>query len=910
MACRPARPDGHEWDRVTSGDRCRRAPRREPHPRPRVWEGGRPLGTWLAAATVLGLICWLGFAGGSAAAASLGTAFVYQGHLSDGREAATGVYDFRFTLYDAPISETPAWEPVTTNAPIQAERMASRGVAVGHPIATNNVVVSNGFFGVALDFGPVFGGDARWLGVEVRPSGEVSFSALRPRQLIAPALQSLFAVSAGRAGYADNAGTSWVAAYATNSGSAQHVPWLALPGSVLTNGGDFDAAGAALRATNGLAAALVVTNWPGWTNGVMVEGAGDATVNGAYYWQGGRFANANNSLARLGPLWGLYQPSGRLAYRTLGAEVFAPWFPTPGSPGPAPIVQYMTGQLAVASLPVQMNGALITNLDAGQITVGQIPLPAMTQSLASALSPVAFTGVRTNVFNVLDYGAKGDGATDDHAAIEGAIQAALQVGGEVYFPARVGAAAIYNDSAGHYIFTNVLGRPCCLVRGGGPGVVWNATFTQGILANGFFDMEDIALQGEGAQYGVMPYPTNYCGIYEWGPWGTYPVLRRVSVRGFGYGLICHEANPRFYEVHAMRNRVGVGLGMQNDTALFQGCEVYYNTIGLETGCVTPPATNAPVPVPSSYAIVGSASVTANGMWDYNGTDFVLGGMYGSYVISAYGEAQTNCNVMVGHNPAMWPELAAHEASGYVRVLLQNCSWTVNPPPENVQLFAQALLSVRSTQLNAPCAIHSYTGISDASLIEADAESNLFGSIRNLLLSQGTSYAGLNGAWTYQAGRILSWLDPWGNLSVAGQFNGNLAGGTNYLAANLIGQVRASQIAGQLTNNTTGSAAYATQAGTAAHASTVSRVPWSALPGLVLTNSAAFDPAGSAQGAIVALSSLGADFNTVVVTNGLSLLSNTITLVNPPTGTPTNMAKPAGWVAITNGGDRYYLPIYH
>lgn len=38
------------------------------------------------------------------------------------------------------------------------------------------------------------------------------------------------------------------------------------------------------------------------------------------------------------------------------------------------------------------------------------------------------------VFNVKDFGAVGDGKTDDSAAIKTAIQAAHEAGGTVYFP--------------------------------------------------------------------------------------------------------------------------------------------------------------------------------------------------------------------------------------------------------------------------------------------------------------------------------------------------------------------------------------------------------------------------------------------------------------------------------------------
>src|SRR5262245_14752899 len=78
-------------------------------------------------------------------AVDVGTAFTYQGSLSDGAVFPTGPYDFRFTLFDA----------------------ASGGSTVG-VVTRDDVPVSSGVFAVSLDFGSVFFGAARWMQVEVR----------------------------------------------------------------------------------------------------------------------------------------------------------------------------------------------------------------------------------------------------------------------------------------------------------------------------------------------------------------------------------------------------------------------------------------------------------------------------------------------------------------------------------------------------------------------------------------------------------------------------------------------------------------------------------------------------------------------------------------------------------------------
>jgi hypothetical protein len=105
------------------------------------------------------LIIVLSLVAGSASAQ--GTAFTYQGRLTDGPNAATGIYDLRFTIYD----------------------LASGGAVQGGPVTNAATAVSNGLFTVTLDFGTsVFNGTARWLEIGVRPDGGGGFTTLTPRQ--------------------------------------------------------------------------------------------------------------------------------------------------------------------------------------------------------------------------------------------------------------------------------------------------------------------------------------------------------------------------------------------------------------------------------------------------------------------------------------------------------------------------------------------------------------------------------------------------------------------------------------------------------------------------------------------------------------------------------------------------------
>lgn len=108
-------------------------------------------------------------------AETVGTAFTYQGRLMDGGSPATGEYDFQFILYDA----------------------LSDGTQAGSTVIKDDVTVTDGLFTVQLDFGAgVFTGEARWLGIAVKCSGEAGYTTLDPRQALTATPYALYATSA------------------------------------------------------------------------------------------------------------------------------------------------------------------------------------------------------------------------------------------------------------------------------------------------------------------------------------------------------------------------------------------------------------------------------------------------------------------------------------------------------------------------------------------------------------------------------------------------------------------------------------------------------------------------------------------------------------------------------------------
>ena len=133
----------------------------------------------------------LALSGTLAAADPPGTAFTYQGRLSDGGSPAQGNYDFWFKLYDDP------------NA--------------GHNLSTvalTTQAVSNGLFTVPLDFGPgALAGGSRWLEVWVHTNDPAAPDVvLTPRQAITPAPLSLWTPAAGTAVLASKVPSGAIAA--------------------------------------------------------------------------------------------------------------------------------------------------------------------------------------------------------------------------------------------------------------------------------------------------------------------------------------------------------------------------------------------------------------------------------------------------------------------------------------------------------------------------------------------------------------------------------------------------------------------------------------------------------------------------------------------------------------------------
>ena len=104
-----------------------------------------------------------------------GTAFSYQGQLQNNGSPVNGLYDVRFTVWDAPTN----------------------GNLIAGPLTNSATCVSNGLFTTTMDFGQsVFTGPGRWLELDVQTNGGSIFTTLLPFQPLLPMPYAIMANTA------------------------------------------------------------------------------------------------------------------------------------------------------------------------------------------------------------------------------------------------------------------------------------------------------------------------------------------------------------------------------------------------------------------------------------------------------------------------------------------------------------------------------------------------------------------------------------------------------------------------------------------------------------------------------------------------------------------------------------------
>jgi hypothetical protein len=193
-----------------------------------------------------------------AGAQPVGTAFTYQGRLTDAGNPANGNYDLQFALFDA----------------------ASAGAQVGPTLTRDDVVVTNGLFTVSLDFATVFTGNKRWLELGVRPGASIgAFTTLAGRQELSPSPNAVFSatspwtgISGKPPGFADDTDNDALGALSCPNGQiAKRVAGVWACADDLDSGGDITAVTAGTGLTGGGTSGAV-------SLGVNLGGSGSANT--------------------------------------------------------------------------------------------------------------------------------------------------------------------------------------------------------------------------------------------------------------------------------------------------------------------------------------------------------------------------------------------------------------------------------------------------------------------------------------------------------------------------------------------------------------------------------------------------------------------------------------------------------
>lgn len=363
--------------------------------------------------------------------AVVGTAFTYQGRLTQSGGPVNGTCDIEFRLFDD----------------------AAAGAQIGSTQTKTNVTVTNGVFTVALDFGATaFNGDARWLAISVRcPAGSGSYTALSPRQLLTPAPYAL-ALPGLRTqpnatspnligGFSGNSMTNGVVGSAIgggggnvfpnrvtddysvvsggynnqagdNAGTTSDRPYATVGGGVgnTASGEGATIGGGGYNIANGLGTTIGGGNGNNATGlSATVGGGGGNNVSGSYATIGGGNQNTASEVEATVGGGNTNQASGRQStvsggYQNIASGVFAT---VPGGAG-AKAANF--GQMAYASgsffVPgdAQTSTYVLRNLTDGSTSAVELFLDGSAQR-------ITISDARTVVFEALIVGRRADGAS-------------------------------------------------------------------------------------------------------------------------------------------------------------------------------------------------------------------------------------------------------------------------------------------------------------------------------------------------------------------------------------------------------------------------------------------------------------------------------------------------------------------
>jgi hypothetical protein len=307
---------------------------------------------------------------------SQATAFTYQGRLNANGAPVNGNYDLTFSLFDA----------------------GTGGNLLAGPLTNSATSLSNGLFTVTLDFGNQFSGAGRWLEIAARTNSGGAFTTLSPRQQLTPTPYAVQSVNAAAAG-------SVAASNITGSLTASQ-----LPSGVVTNGasgvsftGTFSGNGVGL---SNLSLALLsggTINPPLFHGSFSGDGSALTNLNASQLTSGtvppgvlaGSGVSGHSSFQFGADLAGQDVNAGKIGY-----EAFSPDSLDIVGAGTTASNRKIrvwaegganfTGPVSATSL--SGNGSGLTNLNASQLTSGNVGDALLSSNVALRAGGNAFSG--------------------------------------------------------------------------------------------------------------------------------------------------------------------------------------------------------------------------------------------------------------------------------------------------------------------------------------------------------------------------------------------------------------------------------------------------------------------------------------------------------------------------------------
>ncbi len=319
-----------------------------------------------------------------------GTAFTYQGQLSNGTNAVTGSYDLKFALFNANIG------------PGQ----------VGNVLTNTATAVTNGLFTVTLDFGANFPGAGRWLEIGVRTNGSGAFTTLAPRQPLTPAPYAITASNAvtligslagdvtgtQAATVVGSVGGQTAANVASGASAANAASSANTPNTIVKRDGSGNFIAGTVTATTfvGSGANLINLNpisivgtlaYVQLPSNILSNNASGVTLSGTFNGNGGGLTNLNASQLTTGTV-----PLAQLSGITSNQLNAATWqLATNLNGGTAALASNVVSGISITNAFITNstfagNGAGLTNLGASQLSSGTVPLAQLNGITSNQLN--------------------------------------------------------------------------------------------------------------------------------------------------------------------------------------------------------------------------------------------------------------------------------------------------------------------------------------------------------------------------------------------------------------------------------------------------------------------------------------------------------------------------------------------